>query len=364
LSFSSVKIEKITETPQQLRTSDTTADYRSREECIHTLFERQAEKTPDAIALISGLQQISYKELDRRASQLAFYLVSEGAGPEVPVGICLDRSPEMIVGILAILKAGSYYVPLDPKYPQNRLMYILEDSKINLLLTQRHLQNILSSALPESTKTICIDRVRRRIRTDIWIRESEKYKKNSASSTNLAYVIYTSGSTGKPKGVAIQHINAVYLLAWSIRYFSKDSLKTVLASTSICFDLSIYEIFVPLCNGGECLLIDDILSIDDTPSKYRLTLMNTVPSAAKALLSQNSIPDNVEVINLAGERLTTNLVDNIYAFSDVNLVNDLYGQSEATTYSTCAQRVENGDETIGKPIENNTTYTLNEKQQL
>ncbi|MHC5728802.1 MAG: AMP-binding protein, partial [Nostoc sp.] len=230
--------------------NDTSVEY-PQQQCIHQLFEAQVERTPDAIAVVFEDQQLTYRELNGRANQLAQYLRSLGVGSEVLVGICVERSLDMIVGLLGILKAGGAYVPLDPNYPQERLSFILKDAQMPVLLTQAR----LVEAMPQhQAKVLCLD-------TD-WLLIAQETKENSVtevSTSNLAYVIYTSGSTGQPKGVMIKHHSTVAMLDWAKKIFAAEAREGVLASTSISFDLSIFEMFVPLCYGGKVILIDNIL---------------------------------------------------------------------------------------------------------
>ncbi|MCP4661045.1 MAG: AMP-binding protein, partial [bacterium] len=224
---------------------------------LHALFEAQAAATPEAVALVawrgSGRfdERLSYAELGRRASVLARELRWVGVGPEVAVGLCAERTPELVVGILAVLKAGGFYVPLDPGYPKERIAFMLEDAGVRVLLTREGLR----SSLPEHrARVICLDAGRRPIVEPI--AESGAQAPAPAATAgnppfvplrgNLAYAIYTSGSTGRPKGVAIEHRSAVAMVAWAHEEFPDAELAGVLASTSICFDLSIFELFVPL----------------------------------------------------------------------------------------------------------------------
>src|SRR6185503_4830955 len=191
--------------------NDTAADY-PKDKCIHQLFEEQVARTPDAIALEFEDQQITYRELNRRANQLAHYLITLGIGPEKLVGICVERSIEMVVGLLGILKAGGAYVPLDPAYPKERLRFMLEDSQASILLTEQKLiqdrglsiDDSRSSIFHPGLQIVCLDRDRPNIE-----QQSSENPNDSVGSTNLAYVIYTSGSTGKPKGVQIEHRSVV-----------------------------------------------------------------------------------------------------------------------------------------------------------
>lgn len=324
--------------------------------CIHQLFEYQVEKTPEQIAVIFEDKQISYQELNQRANQLAHYLQTLNAKPEVLVGICLERSLETIVGLLAILKAGGAYVPLDPAYPSERLALMLEDSQLPILLTQQH----LLSKLPEhQARVVCLDNDEEAI-----TQQSQENLTSIVTDENLSYVIYTSGSTGKPKGVAIEHHSTVALLHWAREVFTNEDLAGVLAATSICFDLSVFEIFVPLCWGGKVILAENALYLPSLPAAQQVTLINTVPSAIAELLRMQGIPASVRTVNLAGEPLKNRLVQQIYELDNIQKVFNLYGPTEDTTYSTFAL-VKKGDTsvTIGRPIAKTSCLLLDEHMQ-
>jgi len=346
---------------------------------IHELFEAQVERTPDAIALEFEGEEITYRELNRRANQVAHYLVRLGIGPEKLVGICVQRSIEMVVGLLGILKAGGAYVPLDPSYPKERLRFMLEDAQVSVLLTQEKLAqdrgwktvlspsaalrlnsvegmengNPRSSILDPRVPVVFLDR-------DLLTIERERIEnpKSQIHSNNLAYVIYTSGSTGRPKGVAVEHRNTVALLHWARSVFTSEELAGVLASTSICFDLSVFELFLPLCSGGKVILVDNVSHLHSAPERDQVTLINTVPSAMTELLRMGELPDTIRIVNLAGEPLQTELVNKIYACGTIERIYDLYGPSETTTYSTFTLRTRDGPATIGRPISNTRVYIL------
>jgi non-ribosomal peptide synthetase component F len=205
-------------------------------ECIHHLFEDQALRTPDMVALVAGKQSMTYRELNQRANRLAHLLQSLEAGPDVLIGIYLERSCELAVALLAVLKAGSAYVPMDPNYPNERISFMIADSKMPLLLTQSELTDRLP---PVAGQVVCIDHVLGHTG-----RLSEQNPVTAVSAENLACLIYTSGSTGRPKGVAIEHRSVIALVHWAGQVFKPEELAGVLASTSICFDLSIFELFV------------------------------------------------------------------------------------------------------------------------
>lgn len=325
------------------------------QESIHQLFETQTLRTPEATALIFQNERLTYAELNRRSNRLAQYLRGLGVGQEVLVGICVERSVEMIVGILAILKAGGAYVPMDPAYPKERIEGMLSDSKAPVMLTQQKLIGNLNSY---KGKCVCLDRDAANI-----ARQPDDNPISLTEINNLAYVIYTSGSTGKPKGVAIEHRSTVALLHWAQTVFDAEELKGVLASTSICFDLSVFEMFLPLSRGGTIILVENILHLPEAPAVNEVTLINTVPSAITELLRMKRMPKSVSTVNLAGEPLKTSLVQQIYELGTVRKVYDLYGPSEDTTYSTFALR-DNGPATIGRPISNTQAYILDRHLQL
>ncbi len=330
--------------------NDTRGEY-SKDRCIHQFFEEQAERTPQSVALVFEDERLTYRELNERANHLAHHLRKLGVGPGVLVGICLERSLEMVIGLLGILKSGGAYVPLDPAYPKTRLAYIAKAAGLKLVLTRRALLDVL----PETTgQILCVE--------DIEPIEGESLA--PASPANLAYVLYTSGSTGEPKGVAIEHRNTAALIAWAKSMFTPEELNGVLASTSICFDLSVFEIFVPLAYGGKVILADNALALPSLPAANEVRLINTVPSAMLELLRVGAVPKSVRVVNLAGEPLATPLVNQIYSETSVQKVHDLYGPTETTTYSTFTLRRTNEPATIGRPLANEQVYILDSQMQL
>ncbi|HEU4930628.1 MAG TPA: amino acid adenylation domain-containing protein, partial [Pyrinomonadaceae bacterium] len=327
-----------------------------RDICIHQLMEAQAEQTPDRIAIEFEGEALTYAGLNARANQLAHYLRRCGVGPDEMVGVCLERSLEMIVAMLGILKAGGAYVPLDPAYPAERIEFMLDDTHSPVLLTQERVAAQKELAKRDA-HVVCLDRD--------WSRVSPETSENLCNDQNpdkLAYVIYTSGSTGRPKGVAIQHSSAVALIAWANDVFTPEEFKGVLASTSICFDLSIFEIFAPLSSGGRVIVVADALRLPSLKSAAGVTLLNTVPSAAAELLRSGGLPKTIETVNLAGEPLSTSLVRQLYEYG-VKRVFDLYGPTEDTTYSTFALRAGTGQATIGRPISNTKSFVLDHNLQ-
>jgi amino acid adenylation domain-containing protein len=325
------------------------------ERCMHEPFEAQVDRTPDAIALVFDTKELTYRELDARANQLAHQLRALGVGPGALVGIFVERSLEMVVGMLATLKAGGAYVPIDPAYPNERVEFLLDDAHCVVTLTQTK----LVPRLPAQRKSICLD-------TAPCSGQPTTRAPVATSPEHVAYLIYTSGSTGKPKGVAIRHANAATLIQWAHRVFTRAELAAVLAGTSICFDLSIFEIFVPLAMGGTVIVAATVLELQRIAARDRVTLVNTVPSAIAELLRVGGVPASVMTVNLAGEPLTDVLVQKIYELGHVERVYDLYGPSEDTTYSTFALRARgpNSVVTIGRPIANTRAYVLDARGAL
>jgi amino acid adenylation domain-containing protein len=336
--------------------NNTTTEY-PQDKCIHQLFEEQVEKTPDSVAVVFENQQLTYRELNQQANQLAHHLQTLGVRPEVLVGICVERSLEMVVGLLGILKAGGAYVPLDPHYPQERLDYMLADAGVDVLLTQ---QELLSSLSSHTARVVYLD-------TDWQTIEPQSHENLHAGvrSDNLAYVIYTSGSTGQPKGVAIEHHSPVALCHWAQQTFTRSQLSGVLATTSICFDLSVFELFVTLCLGGKVIVAHNALHIPNLSRAEEITLINTVPSAIAELLRIGGLPTQIQIVNLAGEPLQNQIVQQLYQHQNIIRVYNLYGPSEDTTYSTFALLGKGATEppSIGRPISNTQIYILDANHQ-
>ncbi|MCZ6943644.1 amino acid adenylation domain-containing protein [Bacillus mycoides] len=249
---------------------------------IHELFEQQAMIYPNSIAVTYEKGKVTYRELNERANQLAHYLQKKGVGPDTLVGLCVERSLEMIVGILGILKAGGAYVPLDPTYPEQRLQYILEDAGIQLFVTQKSLKEL--KWLPENIKSICLDRDRDEIG-----QESKTLPFSDVSSQNLAYVIYTSGSTGNPKGVMIEHHNVIRLFKSTDCRYQFNEKDTWTLFHSYAFDFSVWEIWGALLYGGKLVVVPYWIS--RSPKDFyqllvdaEVTVLNQTPSAFRQLI--------------------------------------------------------------------------------
>ncbi|MFJ2285796.1 non-ribosomal peptide synthase/polyketide synthase [Pseudomonas iridis] len=332
-----------------LRDWNPVADNALEAVCIHQAIERQVAAQPDAWAVTFGHQAFTYAEIDTRANRLAHRLIGCGVAAEVRVGVAMQRSDSLLVALLAVLKAGGTYVPLDPDYPADRVAYMLEDSRARVLLTETDVAATLT--ISRDTQVLLVDQL-----------ELSAYSAvapvTDVGMNNLAYVIYTSGSTGKPKGVSITHRNVMALSDWSKNVYSREDIQGVLASTSVCFDLSVWELFVTLANGGSLIIARNALELPQLPARNQVRLINTVPSAINALQDAGDIPDGVRIVNLCGEALKQNLVDALYRQETIVDVIDLYGPSEDTVYSTWTRREAGGTANIGRPMIRTASYVL------
>ena len=343
--------------------------------CVHELFEQQASRMPESVALVFDGQEMTYGELNRRAGRLAGYLKTLGAGPEVLVGICIERSLEMLVGLLGILKSGAAYLPLDPAYPVERLRYLAEDSRIRIAVTQQHLLDVI----PEIIITrVCLD--------SPWEGEGQPLENGvntSGGVDNLAYVIYTSGSTGRPKGVGVSHRNVANFFKGmddAVHCCTEDIL---LAVTNITFDISIVELFWALTRGVKVALAPDPLAVHSRPREnseakeatyggklpgeladvYRPTIMQCTPSTMNSLLAGNegfASFSSLGTLMLGGERLPASLARLIKESLPCKLLN-MYGPTETTIWSSTSEVSEAESViSIGKPIVNTEFYVLDD----
>ena len=311
-------------------------------------FEAQVERTPEAEALRDGRRSMTFRELDLRANRLANHLARLGVGPETVVGLCVERSVDTVVGMIGILKAGGAYLPLDPAYPRERLAFMVEDSGTAVVVTQEQ----LLAELPSGGARVCLDRDRAEIS-----QAAAEAPKSGVATGNLAYLIYTSGSRGVPKGVAITHRSVLAMLEWAKEVFGEEERAGVLAATSICFDLSVFELFLPLCWGGKVHVVENLLSLAQGPVG-EIRMISGVPSVMAGLLSAGTIPTTVRTVVLGGEPLPGRLVEDLYRLGHVRRVFDCYGPTEDTVFSTWALREAGGPSTIGRPISNTRAYVL------
>ena len=328
---------------------------------LHHLFAAQASVHPDRVAIYAGAEEVTYRQLGRLAERIARRLRAEDLRREELVAVCLRRTPHLMAALLGVLEAGGAYVPIDPAYPSARIHSILEDCGARITLTERGL--LAQASAWGRGRVLVIDEPDE---SDGGATLVEEVALGPVAVDDdprrLAYVLYTSGSTGQPKGALIEHRSVVNLVRWAHRHFSDEELAGVLAATSISFDLSAFELFVPLCGGHSVILADDALGLAGLPARARITLINSVPTVMRALLqgAAQSIPPSLRVVNLAGEPLDTALVDDIYRHTTARTVYDLYGPTEATTYATCARRAPGAPPTIGRPIDNLRCYLLDE----
>ncbi|HEY0783532.1 MAG TPA: amino acid adenylation domain-containing protein, partial [Thermoanaerobaculia bacterium] len=338
---------------------------------LHECVAVQAARTPHAPAVRGDDGSLlTYAELASRAGALARHLRRLGVGPEVRVAVCQERTPDLVVSLLGVLAAGGAYVPLDPAYPDKRLHFLLRDSGAAVLVADRAHSGRFSgsshSPIPVRGPGVR-ERGTERVRALPVVLTSDVPASATASAwprsavlpENLAYLIYTSGSTGTPKAVAIEHRSAVATVGWALQAYGAVELRGVLAATSIAFDLSVFEIFVPLAAGGQVIVAENALALARHPAASEVTLLNTVPSAG-AELARAGLPPSVVTVNLAGEPLPGALADRLYAQPSVRRVANLYGPSEDTTYSTWADvpRERSAEPTIGRPIAGGRAYVL------
>ncbi|HVR96249.1 MAG TPA: amino acid adenylation domain-containing protein, partial [Thermoanaerobaculia bacterium] len=324
---------------------------------LHQLFEAQAERTPEAVALVAGEERLTYRELDAWAESLAARLRALGVGPEERVGLCSRRSAALVAGLIAVLKAGGAYVPLDPAHPRPRLAKILADSRPLALLVEEG-----QDVLPEHDLPVV---ALSHLPAPPLPGRGEAGRERGPGGEGLAYLIYTSGSTGEPKGVAIRHAAAVSLICWVWSVFPDADLAAVLFSTSIGFDLSIFELFAPLSRGGAVVLAENALALPSLPAAGEVTLVNTVPSAMAGLLRLGGLPASLRAVCLAGEPLTRELAGRIFELPQVERVFNLYGPSEDTTYSTFALIGKEPEApSIGRPVAGTRTLVVDRRLHL
>ncbi|MCL5996767.1 MAG: amino acid adenylation domain-containing protein [Chloroflexi bacterium] len=340
------------------------AEY-PRDRCAHHLFEAQARRVPTAVAAICAETRLTYDELNRRANWLARHLQTLGVKPDMPVGICVERSIEMLIAILGVLKAGGAYVPLDPAYPQERLAFMLQDARMSVVLTQRHLAGNLSL---DEAKPIYLD--------DDWgliSQYSEDNVANQATPEHLAYVIYTSGSTGKPKGVLITHQNLVHSIHARKLYYSAPMERFLLLS-SFAFDSSVAGIFGTLCEGGTLILPPhnaerDVLQLAGLIARHRVTHVISLPSFYSLLLA-HAQPGQLASLHttiVAAEACPKDLIEHHYRVLPGTSLYNEYGPTECAVWCS-AYPIPPGETRarvpIGRPIANAQIYVLDRHLQL
>ena len=321
---------------------------------ISSLFEKQAKKTPNNIAVVFENESLTYRELNQKANQLARYLKKQGVKTETLVAVCMKRCLEMVISILAILKAGGAYVPIDPNYPKNRINYMLKDSNAFILLTIKNLQFFWN-------KTILIDQEWEKI-----IKENYSNLNCSNNPRQLAYVIYTSGSTGKPKGIKISQQALSNLLFAMKDNFNLTKNDRLLALTSISFDISALEIYLPIISGATCIITPSIkqlngIKIINYIKKYSITIMQATPAIWQLLIDSGWKHDGSIKVLCGGDKLNINLSRKL--LSHKSFIWNLYGPTETTIWSSvyklCKILKNTSKIPIGKPIANTRFYILN-----
>jgi len=339
--------------------NDTRCAWPDAEACLHSLVARQAASTPEVIAIVDETAPLTYGELDCRANRLAHRLRRLGVGPEVRVGVCLERSVDLVVGLLAVLKAGGAYVPLDPSYPQERLDFMLRDSRAHLLLTQHQLRLDLSS---RDTEVVCLD-----AETEALGGEPALAPESGVGPDNLAYVMYTSGSTGRPKGVMVSHRAVLNHLRWRQGYFPLSAGDRGLHKASVSFDDSVWEVFEPLLAGARLILArpggqSDPSYLVQLIAEQQITTACFVPTLLWSFLEQPDLEAcaSLRRVTTGGETLSPELQERFFTRLHAGLHNG-YGPTETTisaTFWTCERESDRRTVPIGRPIANTRIYVL------
>ncbi|RUR75343.1 non-ribosomal peptide synthetase [Chlorogloeopsis fritschii PCC 9212] len=332
--------------------------------CIHQLFEQQVERTPDAIALIFDNQKLTYRELNERANKLAHYLKTLDVKPEVLVGICMQRSLEMVIGILAIIKAGGAYVPLDPTYPNERLAFMLADAQVSVLLVQPHLVEKIPT---HQAQVVCTDSECQQFAV-----YSPENPISEVTPENLAYVIYTSGSTGKPKGAMNTHKGLCNRLLWMQDTYQLTATDKVLQKTPFSFDVSVWEFFWPLFTGASLVLAkpgghQDSRYLVQLITQEKITTLHFVPSMLQVFLEEKELEKcgSIKRVICSGEALPSDLQQRFFERLNAELHN-LYGPTEAAidvTFWSCQPNSHDKIVPIGRPIANTQIYILDKHLQ-
>ena len=330
---------------------------RDQQPCIHELFEMQAERSPGAIAVVAGNREMTYRELDQRANQLARHLRKRGVGPKVLVGLSLDRGAEMVVALLGILKSGGAYVPLDPRVPDDRISFMMADAQPRVVVTEQNLQRAVFG-----TDQILLD-------SDwgVIAQESEERLENKSGPRTLAYVMYTSGSTGKPKGVPIEHGSVANLLRSMQREPGLTPDDVLLAVTTLSFDIAGLEMYLPLISGARLVIAssEDVVDgnrLGDLLSEKQINFMQATPATWRLLLGAGWQGTSNLKILCGGEALPPELAKELT--TRAGSVWNVYGPTETTIWST-VYRVTGHEESIisiGRPIDNTSIYILDSKQ--
>jgi len=337
----------------------TEKDY-PQEVCLHQIIEAQVDRTPDGIAVVFENEQLSYRELNSRANRLARRLQASGIGPDKVVGVCMERSSEMVVALIGVLKAGGAYAPIDPSYPKERVAFILEDASASVILAQSRFAKELPGNRAE---VICLD-----LADETMADGHEENIASGASEDNVAYVLFTSGSTGRPKGVMITHRAICNHMFWMQRLYPLTDADRVLQKTQFSFDASVWEFYAPLIAGARLVMARSGWQLDSSYlikkiDEEKITILQLVPTLLRMLLEHQDFDMCVSLrrVFCGGEPLIAGLRDGFYARLNADLIN-LYGPTETTvevTSWTCRRDQEGSNVPIGRPIDNTRIYITN-----
>jgi amino acid adenylation domain-containing protein len=365
LPLSELSIVPLSEERQLLHDFNNTLVGEFSQQCLHELVAAQAQLTPDAPAVLSDNENLTYRELNERANQLAHHLRELGVGPDHLVGICIERSATMVVGLLGILAAGGAYVPLDPEYPEERLAFMIEDARLSVIVTTKDLLDRLPAV---EGHIVCLDRDAELIRT-----QSKESAASNVTLENLAYVIYTSGSTGRPKGVMISHRSINNRLLWMQRVFPLEPSDRVLQKTVFSFDASVWELFLPLITGAQVFMAQpgghkDSAYLVATVADQQITVLQLVPSMLQVLIEEPGLSrwQGLKRLFCGGEVLPIELQKRFFQLVDAELIN-LYGPTEVSIDATswiCERNSNHAGVVIGRPIANTQVYVLDERLRL
>ena len=343
------------------------SDY-PKEQCIHELFQQQAKENPDNVAVVFAGKQLSYRQLNERANQLAHYLTEHYTiKPDTLVGLCVERSLEMVIGIMGILKAGAAYVPLDPNYPQERLSYMCEDAGLEVVLSQSRVQEALAAfngailmldGMGDTDGHFCSG----------YGKSNLNAREAGLSSSNLAYVIYTSGSTGKPKGVMVEHLSVINFLSGVQQNLVLGPDDNVLALTSINFDIHVLELYLTWSQGASLVLASEVQKRDPQllsalMHEQEVSLAQATPSTWKMLIDVDWRTDRPMSVLCGGEALPVQVLSALQERLPNSRLFNMYGPTETTVWSSMALLAD-GNCHLGKPIMNTWLYLLDADQQL
>ncbi|MGB3531924.1 MAG: amino acid adenylation domain-containing protein [Microcoleaceae cyanobacterium] len=356
------KLSLLNESEQQqilIDWNNTQTDY-DLSRCLHQLFEQQVDQTPTEVSVIFEGKKLTYQELNKKANKLAHYLIKLGVKPETLVGICVERSLEMVIGLLAIQKAGGAYVPIDPTYPNDRIAYLLENSQVPILLTQNHIKK----SLPEyQGNLVFLDNDWQTIAA-----ESNENPVIEINSDNLIYIIYTSGSTGKPKGTMNTHKGVVNRILWMQDEYQLTSTDKVLQKTPFSFDVSGWEFWWPLITGARLIVAKpeghkDPNYLVKLINDKQITTLHFVPSMLQIFLENPEVKScqSLRQVFCSGEALSIALQERFFTLLNAELHN-LYGPTEAAidvTFWHCQPGIQHSTVPIGRPVANTQMYILN-----